>query len=100
MKTRSPLIAALCMGYAVTSTVLAAPASEQAHSQGTVKKLDAAAGRITLVHGPIDNLAMPAMTMTFELKDKAALRGLKVGDKVLFHAEQIGDKLVVTQLKH
>lgn len=65
-------------------------------SEGTVKKLKADA--ITLQHGPIANLGMPAMTMTFKA-DASLLKGVKVGDPVRFAVEQRGEDLVIKQLQ-
>ena len=67
--------------------------------QGEVRKLDAAAGLIVLRHGDIPNLAMPPMTMGFDVADKKMLDGLTVGDKVRFQAEMIKGKATVTELK-
>ena len=58
-----------------------------------MRKIDAAAGRVTLKHGAIKNLDMPAMTMVSVVKDKGALDRLKVGDKVRFKASDEGGKL-------
>ncbi len=58
-------------------------------SEGVVRKIDAANGKITLRHGPIVNLDMPAMTMVFRVRSPELLNGLKVGDTVKFHAESI-----------
>ena len=66
---------------------------------GEVRKLDLATGLIVLRHGDIPNLAMPAMTMGFEIADKKMLDGFKVGDKVLFQAELVKGKATVTVLK-
>ncbi len=67
---------------------MAAPAAASAAlSEGVVKKLDKAAGSITLAHGPLKNLDMGPMTMSFAVADKASLANLKVGDKVRFLAE-------------
>jgi Cu/Ag efflux protein CusF len=49
-----------------------------------VRKVDTANQKITLRHGPLSNLGMPAMTMVFSVQDAAQLEGLKVGDKVSF----------------
>lgn len=65
---------------------------------GEVRKLDPATGLIVLRHGDIPNLAMPAMTMGFEIADKKMLDGLKVGDKVRFQAELVKGKATVTEL--
>ncbi|SDC87135.1 Cu and Ag efflux protein CusF [Cupriavidus sp. YR651] len=50
--------------------------------QAEVMKVDEASGRVTLRHGPIDNLGMGAMTMTFPVKDKTSLAKVRQGDKV------------------
>lgn len=68
-------------------------------SEGDVRKIDPAAERITIRHGELRNLGMPPMTMTFGVKDKAMLKGVKVGDKVQFRADSAEDgSLVVTSL--
>ena len=51
---------------------------------------------LTLKHGPIQSLDMPAMTMVYRVKDPSMLDQLKAGDKVKFQAEnrrehQVGD---------
>jgi len=61
-----------------------------------VRKVDKAAGKITLKHGEIKNLDMPPMTMVFGVKDKALLDKVKAGDKVKFSAEKEGGQYVVT----
>jgi Cu/Ag efflux protein CusF len=68
-------------------------------SEGVVRKIDPAAEHITIRHGELKNLGMPPMTMTFSVKDKALLKGVKVGDKVQFRADSAEDgSLVVTSL--
>ena len=67
--------------------------------QGEVRKIDEAAGKITLKHGPIKNLGMDqGMTMTFRVKDPAMLKEVKVGDKVEFEAENTGSGYAVTKI--
>ena len=66
---------------------------------GEVRKLDPSTGLIVLRHGEIPNLAMPPMTMGFDVADKKMLEGLKVGDKVQFQAEMVKGKATVTELK-
>jgi Cu/Ag efflux protein CusF len=76
-----------------------AVADSAALSEGVIKKLDAAAGKLTLIHGPIANLAMPAMTMVFKLKSPASVGKLKEGDRVRFHAEDDKGALVITRIE-
>lgn len=67
---------------------------------GEVRKIDEAAGKITLKHGPIKNLGMDVgMTMTFRVKDPAMLREVQVGDKVEFEAEQGASGYTVTKMQ-
>lgn len=65
-----------------------------------VQKLDAKKGTVVLKHGDITNLGMPAMTMGFDVANKKMLKGLKVGDKVRFHADMVKGKAQVTKLEH
>jgi len=68
-------------------------------SEATVKKVDPAAGTVTLAHGPIANLGMPPMTMMFKAKDKAMLKKVKAGDKVRFRAEETGGAYTVVRIE-
>lgn len=68
-------------------------------TDGTIRKIDKAAGKVTIKHGPIANLNMPPMTMAFKVKDAALLDKVKVGDQVAFVAESLGGALTVTELK-
>lgn len=70
-----------------------------AMAQGEVRKIDLQNGKVTLRHGPIENLDMPPMTMVFRVDDSARLKDLKPGDKVLFQAEQRGSAIVVTDIQ-
>lgn len=66
-------------------------------SDGTVKKVDKAAGEIVIQHGPLDSIGMPPMTMAFGVADKAWLGKLKAGDKIRFAAEMKGGNAIVSR---
>jgi len=68
-------------------------------TDAVVQNIDAAKGLIVLKHGDIPNLAMPAMTMGFDVADRKMLDPLKPGDKVRFHVEVVKGKPTVTQLE-
>ena len=68
-------------------------------SHGEIKKVDLAAGKLTIKHGPLENLGMEAMTMVFKVKDPAMLSQVKVGDKIDFVAEEVNGALTVVKLK-
>ena len=68
-------------------------------ADGEVRKVDKSAGKITLKHGPIKSLDMPAMTMVYQVKDPAMLGQVKEGDKVRFSAETRGSDMIVTRIE-
>ena len=74
----------------------AAPAADMTDAE--VRKIDIDTAKITLKHGEIKNLDMPAMTMVFVVKDKGLLGTLKAGDKVKFKAVNEGGKFTVTEI--
>jgi Cu/Ag efflux protein CusF len=86
------LIAALSLSGAALAQNLPAVS-------GTVEKVDAAQGKITIDHGPIPNLDMEPMTMVFRAQDPALLNGLKAGDKVQFTADRVNGQISVTSIK-
>ena len=66
-------------------------------TDGELKKIDADQSKITIKHGPIDNLGMPSMTMVFRA-DPAVLAQFKAGDLVRFKADRVEGSLKVTEL--
>lgn len=94
---RRTLLSALAL---LTST-LALPAARAAGdmTDAEVRKVDQEAGKITLKHGEIKNLDMPAMTMVFRVKDKALLASVKAGDRVRFKAASEDGQYLVTELQ-
>jgi Cu(I)/Ag(I) efflux system periplasmic protein CusF len=83
------------------SALLSLGLSLAAHAQavdGEVRKVDADAGKITLKHGEIKNLDMPAMQMAFRVADPAFLKKVNVGDKVTFTADKVNGQFTVTSI--
>lgn len=68
-------------------------------SEGEVRKVDSAAGKLTLRHGTLENIDMPAMTMVFRVRDPGWLQQVKVGDKVRFVAERVDGNLTIVALE-
>jgi len=68
-------------------------------TDGEVKKIDKEAGKITLRHGELKNLNMPAMTMVLRVKDPAMLEQVKLGDKVMFAADRVNGAVTIIQLQ-
>lgn len=68
-------------------------------ADGEVRKVDKDAGKITIRHGELEHLNMPAMTMVFRAKDPAMLDRVKAGDKVSFLSEKEEGQFTVTQIE-
>ena len=79
------------------TTAPTAAAAASGYTDGELKKIDAEQGKITLKHGPIDNLGMPGMTMVFRA-DAALVSSFKPGDLVKFKADRVDGALKVTEL--
>jgi Cu/Ag efflux protein CusF len=96
---------------ALTANAHAAPASSADHaahhpaaatapqSEGEVLKVDREQGKVTLRHGPLANLDMPAMTMVFKAANPKLLAGLTEGEKVKFTAEKTNGAITVTAIQ-
>jgi Cu/Ag efflux protein CusF len=100
MKSSHSPIAAALIALSL-SLVPVSTWAEDASVKGEVRKVDAAAGKITLKHGPIKNLDMQdeTMTMVFRVKDPAMLKQVKAGDKVLFEADRVDGQITLTKLQ-
>lgn len=86
-------------GHGDKKEVKAAAPDSGAMTEGEVRTINKEAGKITLKHGEIKNLDMGAMTMVFQVTDKAMLDKVKEGDKVNFTAEKIRGQFTVTGIE-
>jgi Cu(I)/Ag(I) efflux system membrane fusion protein len=67
--------------------------------QGTLDEIDAKTGAVTVTHGPIPSLKWPAMTMEFQVSDKALLKNVKPGQSVAIDIVQQGPaEFVITRI--
>lgn len=113
MTRNSILIAASILGAALafqagaadshkhhaTSEAKPAAAKTAALTDGEVRKVDKAAGKVTIKHGAMPKLDMPPMTMAYRVKDKAMLDQVKVGDKIKFDADSAAGEFTVLRLE-
>lgn len=83
------------MGHMDHGAMSAKTPNDASLTEGVVKKVDKAAGKITITHGPLPN-GMPGMTMTLKVKEAAKLSGLKEGQKVFF---AVDDAMTVVRLE-
>jgi len=98
MKFNRIAATALCLSLTFTA---GSAVAQEAMANGEVKKIDEAAGKITLKHGPIKKLDMEdeSMTMVFRVQDPGMLKQVKVGDKVKFDAERAPAGITITKLQ-
>ena len=68
-------------------------------ADGTVKKIDKSAGKLTIAHGPLEALGMPPMTMAFHAAEPGLLDQVKVGDRIRFAVEKVRGALTVTAVE-
>ncbi len=111
MKLNRILLALAIAGASLAHAQSSEPVDHAAHhaqpaagdqgllSEGEVRKVNREAGKLTLRHGPLSNLDMPAMTMVFTVADPKLLDGLNEGDKVRFTAGKQEGKFVVTAIE-
>ena len=79
--------------------LMAFPVLGQQLAEGEVRKMDKKAKTITLKHGPIQSIDMPAMTMVFQVRNPALLDAVKAGDNIRFQAEMLDGKPTVTKIE-
>jgi len=95
MRHSSYLWAAAAIAAVATVGIARAQAPTVA---GEVVKLDDKSGRITLKHGEIKHLEVPAMTMSYRVRSPSLMDGLKSGDRVRFVAEKVDGQFTITQI--
>lgn len=92
-----PLLQALAAALALTSFYSTAALAQEATGSGEVRRVDVAAGKITIKHGAIADLQLPAMTLVYRV-DPALLQDIKPGDTVKFTAKREGGQYVITRI--
>lgn len=85
--------AAVAMAACVAVPAQAAEAS----ASGEVRRVDAQAGKITIKHGAISDLGLPAMILVYHAAPEL-LKGIEPGDKIRFTAKREAEQYVVTSI--
>lgn len=78
-----------------------APAATQKTGKGTglIQQIDREKGTVTIKHGPLQGIKVPAMTMSYQVKDKAMLSNLWSPQMVDFELTYDGKQYLITQIK-
>ena len=85
----------LCASTAMAAT----PPAALPWVQGVVKKIDLAAAKVTIDHGPVANLKMPPMVMPYHVKNTGELKNLHEGDKVQFTVDKLNTGYTVLHIE-
>jgi Cu/Ag efflux protein CusF len=72
--------------------------ADAALTDAVVKKVDASTGMVTIQHGALTNVGMPAMTMAFRAKDAAMLKQAKEGGHVKVRVENVNGTMTIVKL--
>ena len=88
----------IAVGFAALAMTLAPVRAQMV--AGQVVKVDEAAGKITIKHGPIKKFDMDeGMTMAWRAQDPAMLKQVKAGDKVTFEPDRVNGQFTVTRIE-
>ncbi len=102
MTTRTDIMNRFAAAFAVTFAVapVASPAQQATAVGGEVRRIDEAAGKITIKAGAMPDMGMDeGHTMVYRVQDPALLRSVKVGDKIKFDTDRSGGQFTVTRIE-
>lgn len=94
MRTTTKILSALAIVLTLGGVAFA-----QEYTKGEIQKIDAAQKKLTIKHGELKNLEMPAMTMVFVVADEAMLEKVKEGQAIEFIADRVNGRITVTEIK-
>lgn len=88
---------ALALALAATACYSIPAQAQEGSGSGEVRRIDAQAGKITIKHGAISELDLPAITLVYQI-DQTLLTDLQPGDKIKFTARRIDGNYVVVKI--
>jgi Cu/Ag efflux protein CusF len=90
----------LTLAVVLAALAMTLPAALAQMVDGQVVKVDEAAGKITIKHGPIKKFDMDeGMTMAWRAQDAAMLKQVKAGDKIKFEPDRVNGQFTVTRIE-
>ncbi len=81
----------------LTSFYSTSAVAQEGTASGEVRRIDIEARKITIKHGAISELQLPAMTLVYKI-DPALLKDIKPGDRVSFTARREAGQYVVVSI--
>lgn len=85
------------VALAAAACYVAPAQAQEGTGSGEIRRIDVPAGKITIKHGAIPELDLPAITLVYRI-DPALLAGLHPGDRVKFTARRMDGQYVVVQI--
>jgi Cu(I)/Ag(I) efflux system periplasmic protein CusF len=95
MKSAMKIAAAAILALAIPMSAFAA----EEMTKGEVTKIDPSSGKLTIKHEPIKKFDMDSMTMVWRAGDPAALKEVKPGDKIIFHADKVNGQFTANKIE-
>ncbi len=93
-------VSAAALAIWLAMSPLAASGQSDEFVKGQVTKVDEAAGKITIKHGPLKKFDMDeGMTMVFRAGDPAMLKSVKPGDRIRFVPDRVNGQFTVTKIE-
>lgn len=98
MLSSTGIQSALAAALAVTVCYsIPAQAQQEGSGSGEIRRIDAPAGKITIKHGAISALDLPAITLVYQI-DQQLLTDMQPGDKIKFTARRVDGQYVITKI--
>ena len=91
------ILKTIALAAALSIPALAAQADSHM-SRGTITNIDTKWNKVTIDHGELVNLGMPAMKMVFQLGAPEMIDQLKEGQQLAFVADRVKGKLTVVEI--
>jgi Cu/Ag efflux protein CusF len=87
----------LSLGFLIGASAICAQAPL---ADGQVIKIDQAAGKVTIKHGPLKQFGMDeGMTMVYRTADPSMLKAIKPGDKIKFAPDRVNGQFIITRIE-
>lgn len=94
---QTSFVSAVLAGLVGVAACVAPAYAQEAQSSGEVRRINVDEGKITIKHGPIPSLELPAMSLVYRA-DATLLQGIKPGDKITFIARREGNQYVIIKI--
>ena len=89
--------AVMAAALAVTACYAIPAQAQEGSGSGEIRRIDVPSGKITIKHGAISALDLPAITLVYQI-DQTLLTDLQPGDKIKFTARRVNGEYVVVKI--